>query len=83
MFMNRGGCGYNGGSCHPIVDKCEGCGRVDEYPSGRYCRSYAEPPLKWARGECNFATHIVKETKSETKRMNALKASKKRAAGRL
>ena len=83
VFMTKKGCAYNGGGCYPVVDKCEGCDRIEEYPSGSYCGSYAEPSRKWVSGSCNFATHIAKEMQANTKKVNALKASKKRAAGKM
>lgn len=81
-FMNKQGCTYAGGTCHPIVPECEGCDRVCEFPSGKYCSAYPNPALKWKTGNCNFATHIKREAKKE-KVINALKASKRRAAGRM
>lgn len=82
-FMTKQGCGFGTPSetCHPIVDKCEGCGYVEEYPSGKYCKKFAAPEMKWSLGMCNMATHAKIEEKVETKKVNPLKASK-RAAGR-
>ena len=36
-FMTKTGCGYNGGTCHIIIEACEGCQKATEYPSGKYC----------------------------------------------
>ena len=80
-FMSKNGCTFNGGSCKPIVEQCDGCARVVEYPSGKYCSAYPNPAQKWKGGTCNFASHIKREVKKE-KVINALKASKRRAAGR-
>lgn len=82
-FMKKTGCGYNGGKCYAIVDDCEGCERVEEFPSGRFCSAYAEPNIKWQNGVCNFATHVKKGSTTTKKTLNALKASKRRAAGRI
>jgi hypothetical protein len=83
IFMEKTGCGYNGGRCYTIIDKCEGCNRIEEFPTGRFCSAYAEPSKKWKNGICNFATHIKKESTSSKKVLNALKASKRKAMGRI
>ncbi|HNU70512.1 MAG TPA: PxxKW family cysteine-rich protein, partial [Thermodesulfobacteriota bacterium] len=44
---------------------------------------YAEPQLKWKNGSCNFATHVKKEDTTQKKALNALKASKRKAAGKM
>lgn len=80
-FMGKNGCTYNGGQCHPIVEQCQGCGRVVQFPSGLYCNSYSEPRLKWAHGVCNFATHVKRvQTNNQEKKLNPLKASKRSSA---
>ena len=77
-FMTKAGCGYNGGSCHQIVDECDGCNRVMGLASGKYCTSYPNPALKWKTGHCNFATHAKLETQSQQQaKVNPLKASKR------
>jgi hypothetical protein len=83
FFMAKNGCNYNGGSCYTIVESCTGCARVTEYSAGKYCSSYPQPELKWTSGKCNFATHIKAETLKEDKKVNALKASKRKAAGKM
>ncbi len=83
FFMTKQGCNYNGGTCYPIIENCNGCNRTVEYPSGIYCASYPHPEQKWSLGTCNFATHIKEETSKEEKRVNALKASKRKAAGKM
>ena len=80
--MAENGALRNGIECSPIIDKCEGCDKVKEYPDGKYCAAYPVPELKWTQGKCNFATHVKHETKKE-KVVNALKASKRKAAGRM
>jgi hypothetical protein len=35
-FMTKSGCGFNGGSCQPIVEQSEGCQRVVELSTGKY-----------------------------------------------
>jgi hypothetical protein len=65
-FMTKKGCGFNGGSCLAIIDKCEGCGKVIECPAG-----------KWRTGKCPTATHIKVEVKEDTQKVNPLKASKR------
>lgn len=82
-FMKKTGCGYNGRKCYTIIDKCEGCDRTQDFSSGRFCSAYAEPGMKWKNGTCNFATHVVKEISNAKKTINALKASKRKATGRI
>ena len=75
-FMTKVGCGYNGGSCHPVVEQCDGCNRSSEFPAGKFCNSYPNPAVKWKIATCNFATHLKSEAKNEQK-VNPLKASKR------
>jgi hypothetical protein len=82
IFMKKSGCGYNGGKCYTIDERCVGCNRVQEFDTGKFCSSYAEPVIKWKNGPCNFATHIVKESTAPKKVVNALKASKRKTAGK-
>ncbi len=82
FFWGKNGCAFPGGQCHPVVEKCEGCSRVEEWPSGRYCKAYPAPEKQWALGLCNMATHIKIEEEKTQKMLNPLKASKRRAAGR-
>lgn len=78
VFMKKTGCSYNGGRCYPIVDKCEGCSRITEFPSGKYCSSFTEPVLKWLKGNCPMATHVKKVVEEPNqKKLNPLKASKR------
>jgi hypothetical protein len=82
IFMAKNGCTYNGGKCHPVVESCQGCDRIVQYPTGPYCNSYSEPRLKWVNGPCNFATHVkkVQTNNGATKKLNPLKASKRNSA---
>ncbi len=82
VFMSKKGCGFNGGMCHTVINECEGCGKIVEFSTGKYCSSAADPAAKWVRGLCNLATHIKKEEKVEALKVNPLKASK-RAAGNI
>ena len=44
--------------CLPIVEQCEGCGKVEN----GYCKSYTAPAVKWAHGRtCPLAAHIETE----------------------
>ena len=82
IFMSKNGCNFNGGMCHSVVDECEGCSRIVEHSSVRFCSVAPDPASKWVRGLCNFATHIKKEAKIEALNTNPLKASKRAAAMR-
>lgn len=78
FFMSKGGCQFNGGNCHTIIEQCEGCQRVKEFPTGNYCISFPDPSVKWRAGVCNMATH-VKDTNGAqgNGKINPLKASKR------
>jgi len=77
IFMKKKGCSFNGGKCYPIVNSCEGFDRIQDYSSGKFCISCADPASKWRVGDCNFATHIKKESTVAQKMINPLKASKR------
>ncbi len=81
FFMSKGGCTYNGGTCLTIVEKCEGCDKIAEFEGEKYCLLAPAPELKWNLGDCNLASHIKREVKKEQV-INALKASKRKAAGK-
>lgn len=76
VFMTRNGCSYTNGSCQVVIDKCEGCGKIIEYESARYCKVYPDPAGKWLIGRCPAATHVKIEIK-EAQKINPLKASKR------
>ncbi len=77
IFMSKRGCQFNGGSCHPVVDQCDGCQRIIEIPTGKYCMSFPEPDIKWKTGICNMATHVTINNKKGNIKVNPLKASKR------
>ncbi len=82
-FMTKKGCSFNGGKCYPIIDRCQGCGRVAEFPSGSFCIACPDPAAKWSARGCNLATNITKEKAPEVvKSVDPLKASKRKAAGK-
>ena len=81
-FMAKTGCTFTGGRCAVIVEQCEGCGNVKEFPSGSYCGVFANPASKWTFGLCNFATHKKVEVKKDEKMLNPLKASKRGQAAK-
>ena len=68
---------YGEGRFQPIIDKCEGCGRIVEQEEVQYCKSYLYPAAKWKLGICNFATHAKPEINVVTVRINPLKAAKR------
>ncbi len=78
-FMTAKGCSYNGGLCHEIVEACKGCGRSQQLESGWYCTACPEPEMKWKHGHCNLATHVTISTNGQSKKLNPLKASKRRS----
>ncbi|MDR3176832.1 MAG: PxxKW family cysteine-rich protein [Desulfovibrio sp.] len=79
--MTPDGMLYNGVIFQPIIDKCEGCGRVREFADSRYCSSYPMPTAKWSLGMCNFSTHTRTSTGGAQTKVNPLKASKRAAKG--
>ncbi len=81
-FMTNKGCNFNGGQCLPILDKCEGCSRTVKIEEAVFCSVAPNPAAKWARGACNFATHLEKKPVEEQQKVNPLKASKRAAASR-
>lgn len=76
-FMSKKGCGFFGGSCHPIVDQCNECGKIFEHEAAKYCKVYPDPASKWLNGKCPTATHVKLEVKESTQKINPLKASKR------
>ena len=79
FFMSKGGCQFNGGHCHPIVEQCEGCQRIQEFPTGKYCTSFPDPSVKWRSGICSMATHVKASNGNQGNgKINPLKASKRR-----
>ena len=56
-FMSKKGCEFNGGTCHTIIEECQGCERIFEAATGQYCQIFPQPAIKWRRGTCNMATH--------------------------
>ena len=78
-LMSKKGCSYPGGACHPVVEKCQGCSRAEEYSGAWYCASFPDPGMKWKNGNCNMATHIVNTPVEKAQKLNPLKASKRGA----
>ncbi|MFH1217402.1 MAG: PxxKW family cysteine-rich protein [Pseudomonadota bacterium] len=72
---------HSSGFFNPIIEACEGCDRIIEANSNKYCQTYAYPESKWRLGFCNFATHKKPEITVGTAKVNPLKASKRAAAG--
>jgi hypothetical protein len=77
FFMNKKGCGFNGGACHSIIEQCEGCQKTQEFPTGKYCTVFPDPEAKWRARDCNMATHLERTIKEKTGKINPLKASKR------
>lgn len=71
---------YTSGLFSAISEKCEGCGRIIEVSSVKYCRTYISPEAKWRLGICNFATHVKPEIITAKTKVNPLKASKRAMA---
>lgn len=78
VFMTADGCSYEGGTCLAVDDKCLGCGRVKKYEEGNYCTSFLEPGEQWRFGNCSMATHVQSAKAEVKKKVNPIKASKRR-----
>ena len=78
VFMTAKGCSFNGGACLPIIDQCNGCQKTSEYATGTFCTAAPDPSLKWKNGNCNMATHIKVAAASKGKKLNPIKASKRK-----
>jgi hypothetical protein len=76
FFMGKQGCSFNGGTCYPVVESCQGCGKALTLSEGTYCQSCPDPQIKWKNGSCNLATHVKSGTEKVVK-LNPLKASKR------
>ncbi|MDR1085387.1 MAG: PxxKW family cysteine-rich protein [Deltaproteobacteria bacterium] len=48
-----------------IIDKCQGCDRVQEMSGLQCCVAYPVPGVHWRLGNCNLATHIKAESKGD------------------
>jgi hypothetical protein len=48
-----------------------------DLPTGKYCKIFPEPAVKWASGRCVMATHIKTDVKEAVQKINPLKASKR------
>ncbi len=50
--------------CQPIIEKCEGCEKIDN----GYCVTYMRPEVKWSNNRiCPVATHIETEAQKKKK----------------
>lgn len=76
-MQNKAPVNYSDGQFQPVVEQCEGCGRIVEQEGSQYCKSYMYPEAKWKLGMCNFATHAKPEINVVTVRINPLKAAKR------
>lgn len=72
---------YASGLFNPVVEKCDGCERIIEVESSKYCKTYTAPAAKWKIGICNFATHVKPEISTTKVKINPLKASKRAMSG--
>ncbi len=79
FFMTKKGCEFNGGTCHTIIEQCDGCQKANEFPAGNYCLAFPDPAAKWRTGSCNMATHMKAASKKGNGKLNPLKASKRQA----
>jgi len=80
-FMTKNGCTYVGGSCHPVIESCISCNKIIDFPTGQYCKVYADPSSRWVVGNCALASHITREIKDTTQKLNPMKASKRSTKG--
>jgi hypothetical protein len=79
-FWSKSGCVFEGHSCQPVIEECQGCDRIAQGTIGQVCSAAPSPTRKWAGGLCNLATHRKVEIKGVDAKVNPLKASKKASA---
>ncbi|MDR3204693.1 MAG: PxxKW family cysteine-rich protein [Deltaproteobacteria bacterium] len=48
-----------------IAEKCEGCDRVRPAEGQKFCSNFMDPSVRWRLGNCNMATHIKVEGKTD------------------
>jgi hypothetical protein len=68
-FMAKTGCGFLGGACRSIHEKCEGCDRTQTIDEKKYCSAFPDPASRWRIGNCNMATHIKVESTKDTSKV--------------
>ncbi|MDR2368681.1 MAG: PxxKW family cysteine-rich protein [Deltaproteobacteria bacterium] len=68
-FMAKKGCGFSGGTCRPITEKCEGCDRIKPHGEQKFCAAFPDPTVRWRLGNCSLATHIKTESKSDASKV--------------
>ena len=71
-FMNKKGCQFNGGTCHTIIEQCDGCQKMTDFPTGKYCTVFPDPSVKWRIGTCNMATHVKVSNAKKNGKLNPL-----------
>jgi len=81
-MQTNGALKYSTGAFQPVIEQCEGCERIVEEDTSRYCKTYVNPAAKWRLGMCNFATHAKPEIKIVKVRINPLKAAKRASSSR-
>jgi hypothetical protein len=66
----------------PIVEQCRGCDRITKNGENReFCTTYWDPAVKW-RPDHRCPMYPVHQIVNEAKRVNPLKASKRKAKGK-
>ena len=43
---------YSAGAFLPVIEQCDGCDRIVEENSSKFCKSYMNPEAKWRLGIC-------------------------------
>jgi hypothetical protein len=46
--------------------------------AGWFCSACPDPKIKWKNGNCNLASHLTTTVSSNGKKLNPLKASKRK-----
>lgn len=84
----KGFCSFNDGSCRKIVEACHQCKYVDKIDSKQlnecHCLVYMDPSALWKFGKCPMYVNPeeVKAKAEAEKKLNPLKASRRKAKGR-
>ena len=81
VFWNNE-CSFNG-TCQPVVEECKTAGKKGgecNNIEGGFCKVYAAPAIKWLNDKCPMTSDRNIEIE-QVKKINPLKASKRRKKG--
>jgi len=65
----------------PVIEKCDGCDKIEDVKGKRLCKTYIFPDKKWKLGNCPVATHIstiIQEEQQGKKRIGQQKRGRRK-----